>query len=80
MLAKALQGLIGVASTVAVGLLGLLPSSPFEWQSVSWPEYLQVVGWLIPWESILAHTEAWLVAVAGWYAVRIALRWIKAVE
>lgn len=60
----------------------LLPQSPVIYlsQTSQIKTLLGYINWFCPvylWLSIL---ENWLLAVLLWYAIQIALRWVKAIE
>ncbi len=62
--------------------LKLFPSSPILYLTTNseMKTILGYVNWFCPiylWISIL---ENWLVCILVWYAVQIALRWVKAIE
>lgn len=80
MLAKVLNALVSVLEYAVEVLIGILPDSPFVFESVSWPAWAQAVGWLIPWQSIITHTSLFIGAIAIWYAVRWGMRIIRAVS
>ena len=63
-------------------VIEVLPKSPIVWlaQDAEIAKYISYVNWFIPVYSIIGLLEAWLVAVAGWYAVQVILRWIKFTE
>lgn len=63
-------------------IVELLPKSPIVWISrdAEIGKYMAYVNWFIPVYAIIATLEAWLVAVAGWYAFQVILRWIKVTE
>ncbi len=71
----------GFQSVIDV-LITILPKSPIMFVE-SIPEvekYMGMVNWFIPVYSMIALTEAWLVAVLGWYALQAILRWVKVIE
>jgi len=80
MLAKVLQALINFLGSVIAGLVGMLPSSPFQFSSPNWPAWIQAVGWIFPFDAMLTHFSVFLTAVLTWYGVRWALRLIRAVS
>lgn len=72
-----IHGLVAVGE----GLINLLPPSPFRiLDNSAVADYLDSLNWIIPVSSIVAILEAWVVAIAIYYVVSIALRWIKAVK
>lgn len=66
--------LIGAA---IAGLLALLPSSPFAWNLDGTSTALTWLFWLVPIPAMVTSINAYVTAVALYYAIRIALKWIK---
>lgn len=56
----------------------LLPNSPFLWVEEIDSEVLEAINWIIPVSAMISHIQLYVVAVAIYYALRIALRWLKA--
>lgn len=80
--------IIGVLNSIIKGLasvlgwfVNLLPASPFEILDNS-PigQYLPVINWFVPVQSIVNTLTAWITAIATYYLVQIILRWAKAIE
>ncbi len=59
-------------------LLSLLPDSPFLWVERIDSKVLDVINYVIPIPAIISHLQVYVLAVALYYAIRIALRWVKA--
>lgn len=59
------------------GILSLLPSSPFAFTESLKSDWVNAICWIFPIPGMITHLEAFLAAAAVWYAVRVALRWIK---
>lgn len=62
------------------GLLDLLPTSPFNFVLNIDSTWLSAINWIFPVASVVAHLEVYVLAVAMYFAIRIALRWIKAAQ
>lgn len=63
-------------------LLTVLPKSPIVYLEAD-PQiktYLGYVNWFIPIYAMISVLEAWLVCIAVYYVVSVALRWLKVVE
>jgi hypothetical protein len=73
------NGIIKAVGIALGSVLSLLPSSPFEFSLNVSSEWIKAICWLIPVPVMVAHLEVFLLAVASYYAVRIVLRWMKAV-
>lgn len=58
--------------------IGVLPNSPF--QVVENTEFISNIGWIIPIAPILSILQLWVSAIAIYYIVQVALRWVKAIE
>lgn len=62
-------------------IISILPDSPFKIISNSEvSQYLGYLNWVIPLETFVSITMAWVTAIAIYYGVSIVLRWIKAIE
>lgn len=59
-------------------LLSLLPDSPFLWVERIDSKVLDAINYVIPIPAIISHLQVYVMAVALYYAIRIALRWAKA--
>jgi hypothetical protein len=56
----------------------LLPDSPFLWVEEIDSEVLEAINWVIPVSAMISHIQLYVTAVAIYYVLRIALRWLKA--
>lgn len=59
-------------------LLLLLPDSPFLWLEKLDSTVLDVINYVVPIPAMVSHLQLYVLAVAIYYAIRIALRWAKA--
>lgn len=66
---------VGVAITA---ILMLLPDSPFIWIEKLESTVLSAINWIIPVSAMVSHLQLYVIAVAIYYALRVALRWAKA--
>jgi hypothetical protein len=66
---------VGVAITA---ILLLLPDSPFIWVEKLESTVLSAINWIIPINAMISHLQLYVIAVALYYVLRIALRWLKA--
>jgi hypothetical protein len=55
-----------------------LPDSPFLWVEEIDSEVLEAINWVIPVSAMISHIQLYVTAVAIYYVLRIALRWLKA--
>lgn len=74
-----INALLNLLGTAASALLLLLPDSPFQWNLDGSSMLLTWLFWLIPIPGMLALLGAYVTAVASYYLIRVALRWIKVV-
>lgn len=76
-----LNGIIQDLADVIQFILNLLPPSPFSLLNNS-PigQYLPSINWIFPIETFVNIAEAWLTAIAIYYAYSIVMRWIKAIN
>lgn len=58
-------------------LLSLLPSSPFTWNLSALSDIWGVANYFIPFQAMATVLGAYVLAVAGWYVVRWALRLVR---
>ena len=63
-------------------LFAWLPDSPFQYDltdsaAAQWFGY---INYVIPVPDIVLHMSLYITAVAIYYVIRIALRWVKAIE
>lgn len=59
-------------------LFMLLPESPFLWVQEIDSIVLDVINYVFPIPAMISHLQLYVMAVAIYYALRIALRWAKA--
>lgn len=71
----------GLASALSTIIL-ILPDSPFEAMNNLTLDnvFLEGLMWIIPINHIISFLQAWVGAIAVYYIVMIALRWLKAIE
>lgn len=69
---------IEAAGLAISGIFLLLPSSPFLWVEELDSEVLGAINWVIPVSAMISHIQLYVTAVAVYYVLRIALRWLKA--
>lgn len=79
-----LDGLADAVTNFFSALLNALPKSPFvvldNLSSNDYYTWLCYLNWFIPINTFVAILEVWLVCIALYYVIQIALRWIKAIE
>jgi len=69
---------IEAAGSAITAIFILLPNSPFLWVEEIDSEVLEAINWIIPVSAMISHIQLYVVAVAIYYVLRIALRWLKA--
>ena len=69
---------IAAAGAAITGIFIFLPNSPFLWVEEIDSEVLEAINWILPVSAMISHIQLYVVAVAIYYALRIALRWLKA--
>lgn len=69
---------IAAVGVVITALLLLLPDSPFMWFETIESSVLEAINWIIPVNAMVSHMQLYVMAVAIYYVLRIALRWAKA--
>lgn len=80
-LSKFLQLLIDAVGALLSLLVGLLPSSPFEFIADSrFGELIADINYFIPVYEFVTIIQAWLVAVGLYYLYSIWARWVKAID
>lgn len=75
---KLVNYLISGVGAALTWVIGLLPDSPFS--SPAAPPgavNLGYVTWLIPFPTMMAHMLVLLGAIAIYYIIRVAARWVK---
>lgn len=80
-LASFVQLLLNAVVTVLNAICILFPDSPFQWvQGTGFGNLIAKINYFLPVYEFLAMAEAWLVAVALYYAIAVIARWVKAIE
>lgn len=78
-----MEQLASIWEHFAQGITQLLPLSPFR-GLVNYVNGIQTqlgwLNWFIPVRAMLDLFGTWLLAVAGFYALSIVLRWLKAIS
>lgn len=77
-----LNGIIkGIGDTVEF-LIDLIPwGSPFDLlQNVLDTELLSMINYFIPIPEMIALAESWGIAIAFWYLISVAARWLKLIQ
>ena len=74
-----LSSLLDELASIAINAL---PASPFQMiqRTSEITTLLSIVNWIIPFNQFIAILQVWLVAVAGFYAWKVILRFAKAIE
>lgn len=60
-------------------LLSLLPTTPFVWDLNGTSAALTWIRWIFPISGFVISMGVYVTAVASYYVLRVALRWIKVV-
>lgn len=74
-----INSILGLFGSAATALLLLLPDSPFQWNLDGSSALLTWIFWLVPVSGIATMMSSYVVSVALYYVIRVALRWIKVV-
>ena len=84
MLIKVLVGfvnlLIKALGEIITVLLEILPTSPFLLVNEINLPFLEELNWIIPIDFMISVSLTWLICIAIYYIVSIALRWIKVIQ
>jgi hypothetical protein len=76
-----LNGIIDVMSTIADGIVWLLPKSPFAALELAFDgELLGYMNYFLPISEMLNIMVSWGIAIAAFYLYKIILRWVKALR
>lgn len=70
--------IIEAVGKVLLALLNLLPDSPFNYVLNIDNQIMKFFCWIFPVPQVVSHMQAYVTAVAVYYCIRIALKWIKA--
>jgi hypothetical protein len=64
------------------GAASILPTSPFQslLQVAVDTKIIGMLSWVVPFPQIIALLQAWITAVALWYAAVKVLRWAKQIS
>lgn len=76
-----LNALIASVGRIIGTLLAIFPDSPFQ-SPAEKPDnvHLDMLNWLIPFQSMMVHLTYLAGAISVYYIVRIAARWAKMVR
>ncbi|HZK70753.1 MAG TPA: hypothetical protein VFD03_04415 [Clostridia bacterium] len=74
-----LNGIIAGIGGMMGALLNLLPTSPFALIVGLDNFWINIMNYWLPVNSMVAHLELYVSAVAAYYLIRVVLRWVKAV-
>ena len=72
-----INSVIQALGNVGQAIIDFLPTSPLQWTANIDSEILAWINWMIPFGEIIVIGQMWLLGIAIWYVVRIALNWIK---
>lgn len=66
-------------------LVNLLPLSPFKIDAIQnintvVQDNMSTFNWFVPVDAILGVTVYWLMAIAAYYVISVAMRWAKMIE
>lgn len=75
------NNIVNIVTTLAKGLLSLMPRSPFAAQIAAWnpPQFLGWLAWFFPVKQVLSIIALWLTAVTAFYLISIIARWVKVI-
>ena len=71
---------IAAAGKVITVLFAWLPNSPFVGLIGSAGQWIDYINYVVPVYSIITHLSLYLTAVAIYYVIRIALRWVNGIS
>lgn len=80
MLTIILQAIVNIFGSIVMGLLSILPDTPFQFSTTNWPEWVQCIGVVIPVAGMISHAIAFAGAVAVYYGIRWILRFVRAIQ
>lgn len=80
MIVNALNNLIAAVGKLFAVLINLLPNSPFNYVLGLDYKWVDAINWIFPLMEVIAQLQAYVAAVAVYYVIRVALRWIKLSE
>ena len=80
-LAAFVQALLDAVVVVLNFVAGIFPNSPFTIiEHSGFGDLLSQIKFFVPVYEFISLMEAWLVAVALYYAVSVLARWVKTIE
>lgn len=80
-LAAFVQALLDAVVVVLDFVAGIFPNSPFTIiEHTGFGDLLAQINFFVPVYEFISLMEAWLVAVALYYAVSTLARWVKTIE
>lgn len=80
-LAAFVQALLDAVVVVLNFVAGIFPNSPFTIvEHTGFGDLLAQINFFVPVYEFISLMEAWLVAVALYYAVSTLARWVKTIE
>jgi hypothetical protein len=81
MMALLAKAVIGFLSFVGNSLIGKLPTSPFAaiGSNPAGETWARTIGYFFPVSEIVSHTEALLLAIGVWMALRWVFRIVRAI-
>lgn len=80
-LAAFVQALLDAVVVVLNFVAGIFPNSPFTIiEHSGFGDLLSRINFFVPVYEFISLMEAWLVAVALYYAVSVLARWVKTIE
>jgi hypothetical protein len=62
--------MVGLLSTLLLGVINILPDSPFQTTlngEIYSLDFLPYLNWFIPFDNALKITELWVVAIVAYY-------------
>lgn len=81
LLIKFVNLIIKSIGTLIQTLINILPPSPFEIIDITGiQEYIGALNWVFPINLFIVILEAWLVAIALYYVISVAMRWVKLIQ
>jgi len=75
-----LNKVIAAVGKVITVLFVWLPDTPFQYELDLESSFISYINYVIPVSDFVLHMSLFVSAVAMYYVVRIALRWVKAIE
>lgn len=66
--------------TFIINCLSVFPDDPFlsvREMAIPASVTMSYVNWFVDFPTIISITQAWVLAILGWYVYSIILRWVK---